>query len=89
MNYYDALNPQPIDQQDAVEEVRLRELEISKDFAACFGTEAGMKVLEYLKSKTLDIPAWVPGESVHQAFAREGQNSIVRLIIERINHAKQ
>ena len=50
----------------------------------------GKKVLEHLKICTIDQPTWVPngqnGSSAEQyAFVREGQNSIIRTIFDRIN----
>ncbi len=69
---------------------------LNEQYAACFKTTAGKKVLEHLKGITIEQPAWIPsggsidGESaVHHAFAREGQNSVVRSIIDRINAVKK
>lgn len=57
-------------------------------FVRCFSTEAGQEVLEYLKSVTVDQPTWYPGEDPSHGFAREGQNSIVREIIKRIERGR-
>jgi len=57
-------------------------------FVRCFSTEAGQKVLEYLKGITIDQPSWYPGEDPSHGFAREGQNSIVREIIKRIERGR-
>ena len=46
------------------------------------------KVLEHLKSKTLDQPTWIPGSETSFGFAREGQNSVMRDILMRIERAK-
>jgi len=61
--------------------------DLSKCYAKCFNSEAGKKVLAHLKKCTIEQPAWVPGDGetgVHMAFLREGQNTIVRSIIDRI-----
>ena len=57
-------------------------------FVRCFSTEAGAEVLEHLKSMTLDQPSWFPGEDPSHGFAREGQNSIVREIMRRIDRGR-
>ncbi|HEY7805082.1 MAG TPA: hypothetical protein VIC30_11715 [Orrella sp.] len=57
-------------------------------FVRCFATEAGAEVLEYLKSVTLNQPSWYPGEDPSHGFAREGQNSIVREIVRRIERGR-
>ena len=57
-------------------------------FVRCFSTEAGAEVLEYLKSMTLNQPSWYPGEDPSHVFAREGQNSIVREILRRLERGR-
>lgn len=61
--------------------------DLSKCYANCFNSDSGKKVLEHLKKCTIEQPTWIPGEGetgVHMAFVREGQNTIVRSIIDRI-----
>lgn len=58
-------------------------------FVRCFSTEAGVEVLDYLKGVTLEQPSWFPGEDPSHGFAREGQNSIVREILRRIEKGRQ
>lgn len=62
--------------------------DIDIQFVRCFSTEAGIEVLEYLKGVTIDQPSWYPGEDPSHGFAREGQNSIVREIIKRIERGR-
>lgn len=62
--------------------------DIDLQFVRCFSTEAGVEVLEYLKGVTIDQPSWYPGEDPSHGFAREGQNSIVREIIKRIERGR-
>jgi hypothetical protein len=64
------------------------QLELDKAYARTFETEEGKKVLEHLKSKTLDQPTWIPGSETSFGFAREGQNSVMRDILMRIERAK-
>lgn len=62
---------------------------IDKYFARTFETEQGQKVLEFLISKTLAQPTWIPGSETSFGYAREGQNSIIREIQMRIARAKK
>ena len=61
---------------------------IDKSFARTFETGEGRKVLQFLISKTLHQPTWIPGGDTSFGFAREGQNSIIREIQTRIERAK-
>ena len=54
----------------------------------CFSTEAGQEVLKHLISITIDQPAWIPGADSSYGFSREGQNSIVREIQQRIRRTE-
>lgn len=63
--------------------------DIDLQFVRCFSTEAGQEVLSYLKAMTIDQPSWYPGEDPSHGFAREGQNSIVREIIKRIERGRE
>lgn len=54
-----------------------------------FMTEEGKKVLEHLRSVTVEQPAWIPGAEPSYGYAREGQNSIVREIEQRIRRANE
>lgn len=55
-------------------------------FDIVFNSPNGVKVLEYLKSNTVDKPTWNPAvgasgdQCVYTAFIREGQNSLYREI---------
>jgi len=57
-------------------------------YARVFKSEAGMIVLNDLRAKTIEQPTWYPGEEASHGYAREGQNSIVRMIEERIKRAR-
>ena len=62
--------------------------DLDKNFVRCFSTEAGQQVLEYLKAVTIGVPSWYPEEDPSHGFAREGQNSIVREIIKRVERGR-
>ena len=62
---------------------------LDRAFARTFETAEGKIVLDYLKEKTINQPTWVIGAGTDFGFAREGQNSIVRDILQRIERTKK
>lgn len=88
---------------DALEQEHLKDSELYKqeqdiinaNFGKCFNSSSGKRVLEHLCKMTVEQPTWIPsagsidGESaIHHGFVREGQNSVVREIISRVNQSK-
>lgn len=77
--------------KEAIEKANQEEYDLCMKFRRVFGSSEGKKVLENLKSVTLDAPTWNFGMKVKHAtingFAREGQNSIYRYIIEKLERA--
>ena len=63
--------------------------EIDLQYARCFNSDAGKKVLEHLRGMTIEQPAWMPGADVSYGYSREGQNSIVREIELRIRRVNE
>lgn len=53
-----------------------------------FSTEDGVRLLEWLRSITIEQPTWYPGEDASHGYAREGQNSLVRELERRIKRAR-
>lgn len=53
-----------------------------------FSTEDGVKLMDWLRSITIEQPTWYPGEDPSHGFAREGQNSLVRELERRIKRAR-
>jgi len=62
--------------------------EIDKAYKRTFSTEEGQKVLQHLVSITIDQPAWTPGADASYGYAREGQNSIIREIQQRMRRCE-
>jgi hypothetical protein len=62
---------------------------MNKMYARVFSTTDGQKVVEHLRQKTLDQPCFLPGSDSSYGYAREGQNSIVREIENRIKIGRQ
>jgi hypothetical protein len=58
---------------------------VDKLFVEALNTVPGKKLLAYWKRKYLDEPVCVPGASADHGFHREGQNSVIREAIQRLN----
>ena len=50
------------------------QLELDKAYARTFNTKEGKKVLEHLKSKTLDQPTWIPEFCPSLAKPKDGSD---------------
>ena len=80
-------------QQDAMKP----HIELARDYAKVFGTEAGRRVLDHLIDQTHRKSSWLGGLHLPMetiaAYGvwREGQNAIVQIIVEhvRLGNAKQ
>lgn len=56
-------------------------------FAQCFSTDAGRKVLDILRNK-LDGVTWNPAMGANYGYYNEGQNDVLRYIINRVNYRR-
>jgi predicted amidohydrolase len=80
------LNERAVKGKKAETEQRHQRARLLLAFDAVFNNPQGKIVLEYLKTHTVDTPAWNPvaapsGEqAIYHAFVREGQNSLYREI---------
>jgi hypothetical protein len=54
-----------------------------------FGTEDGIKLMQWLKAFYVDVPVAVPGADPSHAFYAEGQRSVVRDLIARVQQARK
>lgn len=93
MEGWTALEPAPgKENQDTLERATQDKLDLDKQFARVFGTEEGLAVLEHLKAMTIGTETWCASLGLEKGtahgFAREGQNSVIRYILERIEAAK-
>jgi hypothetical protein len=61
--------------------------DIAAAYRAIFSTTQGRLVLADLHALTLAQPTWVPGvpDPVMAGYAREGQNSVTRYILDKLN----
>lgn len=63
--------------------------EIASRFHECFRSDAGQYVLQRLQEVTLDRPVLNANSTQFGAGIREGQNQIVRQILDQITFAEQ
>jgi hypothetical protein len=56
--------------------------------AKTFGTDAGQKVLAWMRDFYIERPCWEPGADSSLGQWREGQNSVIRDIEARIRKAR-
>jgi len=73
--------------QKAKEINEAKSREIAGQFQQCFNTDSGKYVLDRLKSITIDKPVLNPNSTQFSAGIREGQNNIVRQIIDQLSLA--
>jgi len=62
--------------------------DVDRLYLRVFGSDDGQKLLEHLRSLTIEQPTWYPGEDASHGYAREGQNSLVREIERRMMRAR-
>tara|TARA_R100001015_G_C4630102_1_gene191471 strand:+ start:2267 stop:2551 length:285 start_codon:yes stop_codon:yes gene_type:complete len=58
-----------------------------KEFLDAFSTKSGQKVLHDLEKRFLQQPSWVPGSNEHYGYYREGQNSVVNYMKNKMRRA--
>lgn len=85
------LDQQEAEQVENKQKVESQQIELNNLYGKLFNSDTGKKVLDHLKKCTIDQPTWVPsagnldGIATEQfAFVREGQNSVVRTILDRV-----
>jgi hypothetical protein len=73
---WEALNP-ALAQQPKADDLDLL-------YGHVFKSVEGRKVLEHLRSITIEQPTWVPGEDAAFGYVRTGMSELVRMIEKRI-----
>jgi hypothetical protein len=78
--------------RENIEAANLKRYEEDLHFLKCFSTPSGKRVIEWMIKFTVDSPTWWPQgdyqKSIAQGFFREGQNSLVRQLLSKIDNAK-
>lgn len=85
--------------QENWSDIREFKKELADNFYACFSTEAGKYVLEFLLNQTLRKSAFVDRaqdgallnilDTIAHSYVREGQDQIVRLILANMKAAHE
>lgn len=71
-----------------IREVKQQREDLARLCLRVFGNEDGQKLLEWLRQMYVDVPVAVPGIDPSHAFFNEGQRTVVRDLIARINQAR-
>lgn len=92
INNPDNLSPEQRERLDKEREHEIaKDAEINKAIASAFSKGAGATVLAWLKERTIDNPCFVPtlgDQCINHGLVREGQNSIYRDIVRRMEQAR-
>lgn len=76
------------DISEDIREVKQQREDLARLCLRVFGNEDGQKLLEWLRQMYVDMPVAVPGIDPSHAFFNEGQRTVVRDLIARINQAR-
>ena len=80
------------DPQLAIEAKR-KQYDIDLLYFTVFSTESGQALLAFLKKNTLESATWMASlpyeKAIAHGFAREGQNALVRAMVEGIEKIKK
>ena len=78
-----------IGQPSDIREVDQKREDLAKLTLRVFGSEDGQKLLQWLQHMYVNVPIAVPGTDHSHAFFAEGQRTVVRDILVRINSARK
>ena len=78
-----------IGQPSDIREVDQKREDLAKLTLRVFGSEDGQKLLQWLQHMYVNVPIAVPGQDPSHAFFAEGQRTVVRDILVRINSARK
>jgi hypothetical protein len=73
---------------DDIREVTQQREDLARLCLRVFGDEDGQALLKWLREMYVDVPVAVPGTDASHAFFAEGQRTVVRDLIARINQAR-
>lgn len=76
------------DTNEDIREVKQQREDLARLCLRVFSDEDGQKLLEWLRQMYVDMPVAVPGIDPSHAFFNEGQRTVVRDLIARINQAR-
>jgi hypothetical protein len=71
-----------------IRDVQQQREDIARLCLRVFGSEDGQKLLTWLRGMYVNVPIAVPGTDPSHAFFAEGQRTVVRDIMARIQQAR-
>ena len=77
-----------LDETEDIREVTQQREDLARLCLRVFGSEDGQAMLKWLREMYVDVPVAVPGNDPSHAFFAEGQRTVVRDLIARINQAR-
>lgn len=78
-----------IGQPSDVREVQQQRDDLSRLTLRVFGSDDGQKLLSWMQDLYVNVPIAVPGTDPSHAFFAEGQRTVVRDIMARLNQARK
>lgn len=78
-----------IGQATDIREVEQKREDLAKLTLRVFGSEDGQKLLHWMRDMYVNVPIAVPGTDPSHAYFAEGQRTVVRDILVRINTARK
>jgi hypothetical protein len=76
------------DYAEDIREVKQQREDLARLTLRVFANEDGQKLLDWLRQMYVDVPVAVPGADPSHAFFAEGQRTVVREIIARVQLAR-
>ena len=94
---WDALKQDKVPNAEQFETLLLEQFDLNAKLASIFKGKACKDVLKWLRGATIESASWMPSVAMHHgieaanahAYAREGQNALVRDIERRIELAEK
>lgn len=77
------------DYSEDIREVEQQREDLARLCLRVFGTEDGLKLMEWLEQMYVNVPVAVPGTDPSHAFFAEGQRTVVRDIKARMQTARK
>jgi hypothetical protein len=77
-----------LDKTDDIREAKQQREDLSRLCLRVFGTEDGLKLLEWLRQMYVDVPIAVPGTDASYAYFADGQRAVIRDLEARIQQAR-
>lgn len=76
------------DYAEDIREVKQQREDLARLCLRVFANEDGQKLLDWLRQMYVDVPVAAPGVDASHAYFAEGQRTVVRDLIARIQQAR-